>query len=266
MAPEAAPMPGPVTTAALGDNLATFGPGYLDNPVPFTHMRLRFDAAYGNNRPDRAEFFYAKCGCFGGNAKGPPLAETNIDYQELNAYLEYAPNDWLSVFIETPYRFLNPEQNANVNGFSDMNTGFKVALLRDSFSILTFQGRVYIPTGDSTRGLGTNHVSLEPSLLYGANLTDRLAFFAQLTDWIPVGGTDFSGNIIKYGAGFSYAAVNNSRFRAAPVLEVVGWTVLSGQVLDEPSDTTGTNAAGETIVMPSSASAPASVPTGIARC
>jgi hypothetical protein len=30
----------------------------------FTHFRLRFDAAFDNPIPDRAEFFYAKCGCF----------------------------------------------------------------------------------------------------------------------------------------------------------------------------------------------------------
>ena len=39
-------------------------PGYVDFAVPITQFRLRFDAAYDDNRPDRAEFFYGKCGCF----------------------------------------------------------------------------------------------------------------------------------------------------------------------------------------------------------
>ena len=38
--------------------------GYIDDAIVQTRLRLRFDAAYDNNRPDRAEFFYAKCGCF----------------------------------------------------------------------------------------------------------------------------------------------------------------------------------------------------------
>ena len=55
--------------------------GYIDNAVPVTMFRLRYESAYGNNRPDRAEFFYAKCGCFKTpDAKGPPLPETNVDY------------------------------------------------------------------------------------------------------------------------------------------------------------------------------------------
>ncbi len=247
VAPETPPTPGPVTTAALGDTMASFGPGYLDNPVPFSHFRLRFDSAYDGNRPDRAEFFYAKCGCFGGNAKGPPLAETSVDYQDLTGYLEYAPREWFSAFVEVPWRFLNPDINANTHGVGDMNTGFKVALFRNEKSILTFQGRVYILTGDSERGLGTNHVSLEPSLLYAANLTDRLVLFGQFGDWIPIGGTDFAGNILRYGAGLSYTALATGRFNVAPVVEVLGWTVLNGQELAFPENQTF-NARGDTIV------------------
>jgi hypothetical protein len=92
-------MPGARTTAALGDRDVAFGPGYLDNALPFSHFRIRFDAAYDNNRPDRAEYFYAKCGCFrfvppslGGDpdAPGPILPETSVDYQDVSAYLEIA--------------------------------------------------------------------------------------------------------------------------------------------------------------------------------
>src|SRR5262249_13954942 len=46
-------------TVALGDRSAV---GYIDPAIPLTQFRLRYDAAYRDNRPDRAEFFYPKCG------------------------------------------------------------------------------------------------------------------------------------------------------------------------------------------------------------
>jgi hypothetical protein len=226
--------------------------GYIDSAIPFTNFRLRYDSAYGDNRPDRAEYFYAKCGCFriagtDPRAPGPPLSETNVDYQDIRSYLEVAFANRFSVFAELPYRFLNPDQNANVNGLADMNAGFKAALLYEPGRVVTFQFRTYIPTGNAGRGLGTNHVSLEPSLLLYQKLTDRLLFEAQLADWIPVGGTDFAGNIIDYGFGLSYFVVNNPNFRVAPVGEMLGWTVLSGKQFAFPENVV-TSAAGDTIV------------------
>jgi hypothetical protein len=253
VAPDAAPaMPltepalAPITTAALGDTLSGFGPGYLDNAVPFTHFRMRFDGAFGNNRPDRAEFFYAKCGCFG-NTPGPLLEETGVDYQDISSYLEIAPTNRFSVFVEFPYRFINPDRNANTSGWADMNAGFKYALVRNCRNVLTFQNRFYFPTGDPRDGLGTDHVSIEPSLLLASNLSDRLQFFGQFGDWIPVDGTDFAGNILLYGAGLSYTVVDTGSFRAAPVAEVLGWTVLDGQLFAFPEGRVE-DASGDTIV------------------
>jgi hypothetical protein len=224
--------------------------GYIDSAIPFTNFRLRYDSAYGNNRPDRAEFFYAKCGCFrpaDPNAPGPRLAETNVDYQDIRSYLEVAFANRFSVFAEVPVRFLNPDQNANTAGLADMNAGFKAALLYDPNRVVSVQLRTYIPTGAASHGLGTHHVSLEPSLLIYQKLSDRLLFEGQLSDWIPVGGTDFSGNIIEYGLAFSYFVVNDQNFRVAPVAEVLGWTLLGGKELAFPENVT-INSSGETIV------------------
>lgn len=66
-------------TVAIGDNA-----GYIDSAIIRTRFRQRYDSAYDLNRPDRAEFFYPKCGCFGnvqnfaqflsiGNAGGMPV-------------------------------------------------------------------------------------------------------------------------------------------------------------------------------------------------
>jgi hypothetical protein len=237
----------PITTAALGDTLSGFGPGYIDNAVPFTHFRMRFDSAWGNNRPDRAEYFYAKCGCFGGDAPGPLLPETRVDYQDISSYLELAPTNRFSVFAEFPYRFINPDNNPNTSGWADMNAGFKYALISNCRTVVSFQGRFYFPTGDARDGLGNDHVSIEPSILVASNLTDRLQFFGQFGDWIPIDGTDFAGNILRYGAGLGYTVIDTGSFRVSPITEIMGWTVLDGQQLVLPEGV-ARDASGDTIV------------------
>jgi hypothetical protein len=221
--------------------------GYVTSAIPVTMARLRFDAAYGANRPDRAEFFYGKCGCFGGNAPGPRLAETNVDYQDIRSYFEFAFTPRFSAFIDVPFRFLNPEQNANASGFGDIEAGFKVALLYTPDTVLSFQLKAYCPTGDAAEGLGTNHFSLEPALLLYRQLTNKLLFEGQVQDWVPIGGTDFQGNVLNYGVALSYKLFENDDLRVIPVVELMGWTVLSGQEFAFPENVT-LDSAGKTIV------------------
>jgi hypothetical protein len=236
--------------------------GYIDSALIGTLFRFRADAAYNDNRPERAEFFYAKGSYFHNpnmipspalvdpRAPGPPLVETRVDYQDLTGYLEVAAGDRLSFFVEAPVRFLNPEQNRNTVGYADMNAGFKVAVLSDPDQVLTFQLRTYIPTGNAGSGLGTDHVSLEPALLVFERLSERLIFEGELRDWVPIGGTDFAGNVVRYGVGLSYVAVRRESLRVAPVLEFVGWTVLSGkeEAVASPQAWTVESARGDTIV------------------
>jgi hypothetical protein len=235
--------------------------GYIDSAVVNNQFQLRFDSGWGLFPPDRAEFFYAKCGCFGDpalrpvleplglfdpDAPGPIEIETNIDYQELSMYVEQTANDWLSGFIEAPVRFLNPEVNDNTAGLGDLQFGGKVLLWWAEDTWITFQLRTYVPTGDADRGLGTHHVSLEPGLLVFHQLSERLTVEGELRDWIPIGGTDFAGNVLRYGIGAGYALLDQcADFSVAPVVEAVGWTVLGGKKLGAEGPT---DAAGDTIV------------------
>jgi hypothetical protein len=104
-----------------------------------------------------------------------------------------------------------------------------------------------VPTGDSDRGLGNDHVSLEPSLLFARNVGDRLTLFGNFGVWIPIDGSDFAGDILRYGVGASYTAVDNGRFSISPVVEVLGWTVLDGAELANPPGVI-VDASGDTIV------------------
>jgi hypothetical protein len=214
-------------TVALADS----GVGYIDTAVIRSQVRLRYDTAYDNIRPDRAEFFYPKCGCFGTpDALGPPLDERSVDYQEVMTYLEFAPSDRWSGFVELPQRFINPDVNANSAGLGDITAGFKFGLYSSCDRLLTFQLRSFFPTGDGDRGLGTEHYSLEPALLLWQRLSDRLILEAEVRDWIPIDGSDFAGNVIRYGVGLRCNVYQSCNCWVAPVAEFVGWTVLDGKV------------------------------------
>jgi hypothetical protein len=200
--------------------------GYID-PAPLGDLfRLRFDDNFNNPRPSRGEFFWPKTGP--GNP-GPPRPETSVDYQELTAFLEARLTDRLSGFVEAPERFVHPEVNAHAVGFGDMSAGFKYALLAEEGLVATFQLRTYVPTGDGRRGLGTEHVSLEPALLVYKRFTEQFRFEGELRDWVPVGGTDFAGNVLRYGAGVNYDLFQVEGIHVVPVTELVGWTLLGGK-------------------------------------
>jgi hypothetical protein len=254
-------------TVAVADNV-----GYIDSAIIRSRFRMRYDTAWGLNSPDRASFFYAKCGCFNvpgalgipgyksiydpranGPLRLPPAGtghpalayyggETRVNYQEATPYLEYAANRTTSMFIEMPARFVNFQlpitnvgsnvQHFNTYGWSDMNLGFKHAFVAEPDRFYTFQFRTYVPTGSGSKGLGTDHATLEPGLLIFQRLSDRLYFSGQFRDWIPVNATDFAGNTLIYGAGLTYNIVLTQNFRVAPVAEFVGWTVLGGKQLE----------------------------------
>jgi hypothetical protein len=230
-----------------GPRVSDSSVGYIDSAIPGDVFRFRFDAAYDDRRPTRAEFFYPKGGPAGPGLQEP---ETSVDFQELSAYLEMAASDSLSAFVDLLVRFINPQVNADHAGFADLDAGFKFAFIRSEDWVSTFQFRTYAPTGDSHQGLGTNHVTLEPAFLSYNRLTDRLGLESELRLWTPVGGTDFAGEIVRYGIGLHYDLFRTSHCTFIPVAEFVGWTLLDGkETVVSPSGTASIHeAGGETIV------------------
>ncbi len=147
-------VPGFVASAGAGAGAeAGIGPGYIDDAIPASRVRIRYDAMYDDNRPDRAEFFYPKCGCLNNpslginDGHGPPLPERSVDSQELSFYLEYAASERFSGFVEVPIRFINPEVNRDFTGLSDVNFGFKYALIYGPQAVLTAQVRAWARSG-----------------------------------------------------------------------------------------------------------------------
>jgi hypothetical protein len=226
--------------------------GYIDNPIVANWFRARYDVAVNNPNPDLAEFFYAKYALAGGPGVTPPpglnRSPTQANYQVGTFYLEWMLAPRLSVFAELAIQrtdiFFPDNSGGTVieknGGLGDTIAGFKYAILTDDVQYLTFQFKTYIPTGDSHRGLGTHHTSLEPGLLYLRRLNDRMYFQGELRYWIPIDGTDYAGNIIRYGAGLGYDIWNSSGsgplnpyiangWRVTAVGEFVGWTVFNGK-------------------------------------
>jgi hypothetical protein len=249
-----APAPGTVpgfesrlTGSGLGESVALGLGGYIDNAVPVSQLVMRYDAAYRSNRPDRAEFFYAKCGCFLTlDSRGPPLPERTVDYQEITPYLEYAFTPRFSAFASVPVRFINPDVNANETGLSDVSFGTKYAVVYDPTRVVTLQVRAITPTGGTREGLGTGNWWIEPGLLWLEQFTPRLQLFGQVKDQIYLTRqSDFTGNVLSYGLGTSYMAAYGRWGYVAPVAEFVGWTVLGGKEL---ADGQAVSARGATIV------------------
>ena len=223
--------------------------GYIDSAIVRNQVRLRVDASFDNPTPDRAEFFYPQCGCFGPHARGPGetgVPETGVDYQEISLYAEsLLMGNTISGFVEIPFRLINPEVVDNTAGLSDISFGLRANLLRDCNRALTFQFRTFVPTGDGSRGLGMEHVTLEPGLLFMRRFNSGTTIEGEIRDYIPIDGTDgYAGNVLRYGLGISRTLFDNGRLAATPVFETVAWSVLSGDVLTS----TGLESAETTIV------------------
>jgi len=232
--------------------------GYIDDPIVSSQIRIRFDDAFEDQFPDRSEFFYAKCGCYRGlqtaippaydpNAPGPGLGVPNaINFQQLYMNVEYSPRHRFSAFVEVPIRWLQPQGFQTIppfpgfssqSGLSDVNAGFKFAAVATESTYLTFQFKSYFPSGDASKGLGTNHYSIEPSLLMYQKLSSRFSVEGQIGDWHPIGGSagvptagseGFAGDVFFYGIGPSYKLYQGHHIGLVPVVELFGWHVLGG--------------------------------------
>ena len=216
--------------------------GYVDNAIVGNQLRLRADASYNQKQPDRAEFFYAKCGCYGPPAPGMPQPEKSVDAGDLMLGIEYAPVSNFSLFAEVPYRAVNPEVNANASGLGDIQLGLKYAVLASRQHYVTLQLRAYAPSGDARKGLGTHHWSIEPGLLYYGQLSERLALSGELRYFLPINGSSgqgtgfnegYAGDVLRYGIGLSYDLDSSSSVKISPIVELVGWRVFDGLMLDE---------------------------------
>jgi hypothetical protein len=217
---------------------------FADGARPQTQMRLRWDSDLNLQSPDRAEYYWAapnaaqgkKTGTGEGqrtsSGRGPKGGVAlNADIREFSLYTEGAA-DRVGAFVEIPYRRSEPE-NPNMNafsGFSDMNVGTKTLLLDCELLQIAFQFKTFIPIGQATKGLGTGHVSLEPSLLWALKLTSETYFQAQTAYWIPIGGDQvYAGDIFHYHLSLNHLLCRPIHgIQLIGTAEMNGWAILDG--------------------------------------
>jgi hypothetical protein len=232
--------------------------GYIDDAIVGSEIRVRFDAAGNDEFPDLAEFFYAKCGCYKSLGTLDPVAldpntpgpgggvPKDVNFQQLFVRAELAPWRHFSFYVDVPFRWIQPQgflafppfpPFGNQGGIGDVDAGVKVAVIASTKQYLTFQLQGDFPSGNASDGLGTNHYSIAPELTYYQRLSGRAALEAEAGISAPIGGSagvpitsssGFAGSVFIYGVGPSYKIYEGERAQIAPVLELVGWHVLSG--------------------------------------
>lgn len=239
--------------------------GYVEDATINTQLRVRFDAARHILEPDKSEFFYAKCGCYWGLPTNHPFYDpdapgnkggilTDANAQQLFILGEYAMmQNRGSVFVELPVRWLKPQAFAagsfdDQTGLSDLRFGAKLGLMQTENGGATILARVSVPTGDPEKGLGTDHASIEPALLVAGRVGERVGVEAEFGGIFAAGGSaglptssddKFAGNILYYGIGPSFDVYTSDRVTFSPVVELVGWRLLSGFQTGNPGGGTG---------------------------
>jgi hypothetical protein len=219
---------------------------FIDSSVPITQVRLLFDANYDDRRPTRAEYYFPKSGIPG--SPGWLLPERQVSWQQLTGYFEFAYQNVFSGFIEVPGKWINPDVNDNNYGLGDINFGFKATLMQANGLNTAFQLRATIPTRAGS-GLSSDHYSIEPGLLFLFQPISWLTFEGETRYWASLGGSDFAGDFLRYGLGVSFLQRSYDDFWFTPVVEFIGWSILSGKEMVPLPDGYGVrNSAGEEIV------------------
>jgi hypothetical protein len=245
--------------------------GYIDDAIVGSAFRTRYDSAWDMDSPDRAELFYGKCGCYRSgipaldpSAPGPgPGVVASLNSRELSVITEKG-GQRVSVFMELPFRWIDPTtfvagtgSFSSQSGLGDIRVGTKVAIASTNSLNITAMVRGSIPTGDSTKGLGTDHGTVEPAVLVRQTLGSRIQIEGMFGDTHPTGSSkgpepgdgDFAGDILYYGIGPSFDVVSTRNTHFAPVVELVGWHVLSGFQTSTVASPTGfSDASGLNIV------------------
>lgn len=176
---------------------------FVDQVKPITQIRIRGDFASNYQFPDKAEYFWAE-----ENVKGPRLpgvlpggrapGEPNVDYSNGSLYMEGAVNRF-SLFVNLNYLNVEPTLYPGASGFGDMQIGTKSLLLDCELIQFTWQFQVFIPTGNFLNGLGTGHVSLDPSLIAAIKLSPVTYLQAQTSYWFPIGGDrNYQGPVFNW--------------------------------------------------------------------
>lgn len=216
----------PFRETGIGHERVVHAPFEITTTQPMNNFRMRLDAAYGIEAPDRAEFLWAKIM----GARNPfAVRERETHYQDMRFMLE-AGGEAFSTQIDIPIRMLDPELNGNTAGMGDMSVTTKTVLVdgRDRWQI-TQIFRTTFNTGSPMHRTGSGNIKLEPGVACRLRLQDSTYAHSEVTYIIPTAGDPLhQGQILRYGLGFSHVYYETDTTAILPTLEFVGWSVLGG--------------------------------------
>jgi hypothetical protein len=197
----------------------------IDPAQPFNNARVRTQIARRMHLPDRAEYFWQRTV----DRRGPPLAESLIDYQQLNLRVELGSKK-VSTAFNVPLRATNPEHNANHAGLGDLSLAVKTVLLDGDKWLFSQQFTTFFPTGSPSMGLGRGSVSLEPGVLFRNRWNDRTWMHGQAKFWFPLGGDpQHGGQVLNLATGFNRVLWESDTASLVPSIEFSVFSVLNGQ-------------------------------------
>ena len=191
-----------------GGGEATFV-GYVEDALVQSNVRIRFDAAGGNTVPDRAEFFYAKCGCYRGlpaNHPGfrpgrtrpwPRRRKRHQVPAALSRRRSARSHRGCRCWGKCPCGGCSPSR-------SSAGTGASLSTIRAAWAISAparssrsstrrprpppSKRRSTFRAATPSKGLGTDHASFEPALLMLNELSPKVTLESQVGVWLPIGG------------------------------------------------------------------------------
>lgn len=210
----------------LGPERVMHAISFVDTTQPMNNFRVRLDSAYDYDGPDRSEYFWAKTV----DGRGPPAAETTLDYNDLRFYHEVGGKKF-SVGTEVPIRFVDPVVNEDSAGIGDITITTKTLFMDGKRWQIANLFRTYIPSGDADVGLGTGHASIEPGFAWRYKWSDITYLHGDIKFWVPLGAdAQHKGEVLSYGFAFSHVWHDSDCFAIMPTFEVVGLSFLDGDV------------------------------------
>ena len=142
---------------------------------------------------------------------------------------EYAFNRNISIELDLPYTFIDPEEGSNEDHINTIEIGLKLATyIFEQYGLLLGGGIEFgIPTGDDQKGVGSDHIlEIEPFLSMGYKYNNfELVSFVSLG--FPVNQDDGEDESDEFGYNVSllYHLTNGIEV----LLEIDGEVALNGE-------------------------------------